>query len=152
MPIVGTFFAEIERGGIPESMRKNMLMSNEVTSPEKGHKAIYTCLFFRASNLIAFFRGAPHLFELLNISGIRTAESLLLSLKKAGVLAFAGKAKERGIPVDPKLPLKTRRVSHLVALDLLILEQNYGIVMPKINRLHLLVRTNRADQLRNKAH
>ncbi len=131
MAIVEAFFIEIERENIPETMRKNMLISHEVISSIKGNKTTHTCLFFRASNLIALFRKNPDLFELLNISGIHTAENLQSSLKKAGVLAFAGKEKEKGIPIDPKLPLKTRRVSHLVSIDLVILERDYGIRIPK---------------------
>jgi Rha family phage regulatory protein len=133
--IVEAFFTEIERGNIPETMRKNILIANEVTTSTTTNNKTHTCLFFRASNLIALFRKTSHLFELLNISGIQSAEGLLLTLKKAGVLAFSGKEKEKAIPIDPKLPLKTRRVSHLVAIDLVILEQDYEVVMPKSEQI-----------------
>jgi hypothetical protein len=57
---------------------------------------------------------------------------LLKQLKIAGVLAFDGKEKEKGIPMNPSVPSNThvRRVSHLVAIDLVVLERDYGIVMP----------------------
>ena len=59
-------------------------------------------------------------------STIRTASILLKQLKGTGVLAFDGKGKEKGIPMNPSVPLDTnvRRVSHLV-----VLERDYGIVM-----------------------
>ncbi len=138
IPIVEAFFTEIERENILETMRKNMLISNEVITSAKGNKTTHSCLFFRPSNLIAFFHKTPHLFELLSTSGILTAKALLLSLKKSAVLAFAGKEKEKGIPIDPKSPFKTRRVSHLIAIDLVVLEQDYGMVMPKSQQIAIV--------------
>jgi hypothetical protein len=56
---------------------------------------------------------------------------LLKQLKAAGILAFDGKEKEKGIPINPSVPsnMHVRRVSHLVAIDLVVLERDYGIVM-----------------------
>ena len=124
--IVETFFAEIENGGIPEKMRQNILLSKEEISDNERHD----CLFFRLSNLMTFLRKTPRFSDLMQKSTIQTVSKLLKQLKNSGVLAFNGKEKEKGIPIDPKLPLKTRRVSHLIAIDLVVLEQNYGIVMP----------------------
>ena len=126
--IVETFFDEIESGGISEKMRQNILLSKEMTSKNEQHN----CLFFRLSNLMAFFRKTPQFSDLMHESTIRTASMLLKQLKGAGVLAFDGKEKEKGIPMNPSIPSDThvRRVSHLVAIDLVVLEQDYGIVMP----------------------
>lgn len=125
--IVETFFNEIENGGIPEKMRQNMLLSKEMTSTNERHD----CLFFRPSNLIAFFRKTPRFANLMHESMIQTAPLLLEQLKAASVLAFGGKTKEKGIPINPNLPSDTnvKRVSHLVAIDLVVLERDYGVVM-----------------------
>ena len=126
--LVETFFNEIESGGLPEKMRQNILLSKETTSLNEQHD----CLFFRLSNLMAFFRKTPRFVDLMHESDLRTASVLLKQLKGAGVLAFNGKEKEKGIPINPSLPSGThiRRVSHLVAIDLVILERKYKIVMP----------------------
>jgi hypothetical protein len=126
--IVETFFDEIESNGIPEKMRQNILLSKEITSANEQHD----CLFFRLSNLMAFFRKTPRFADLMHESTIRTASMLLKQLKGAGVLAFDGKEKEKGIPMNPSITSATqmRRVSHLVAIDLVILERDYQIVMP----------------------
>jgi len=71
--IVETFFSEIETGGIPEQMRQNMLLSKETTSTNEQHD----CLFFRLSNLMAFFRKAPRFSHLMQESTIQTASVLL---------------------------------------------------------------------------
>ena len=126
--IVETFFAEIESDGIPEKMRQNILLSKEAKPTNEQHD----CLFFRLSNLMAFFRKTPRFTDLMHKSTIRTASMLLKQLKGAGVLAFDGKEKEKGIPMNPSIPSDTqvKRVSHLVAIDLVVLERDYGIVMP----------------------
>ncbi|MCK5726246.1 MAG: hypothetical protein KAH22_05435 [Thiotrichaceae bacterium] len=65
-------------------------------------------------------------------STIQTAPMLLEQLKIAGILAFDGKTKEKAIATKKSNTTSdrdTRRVPHLVAIDLVILEQNYGIVM-----------------------
>ena len=125
--IVETFFDEIESDGIPEKMRQNILLSKETTSKKEQHN----CLFFRLSNLMAFFRKTPRFADLMHESTIRTASMLLKQLKVAGVLAFDGKEKEKGIPMNSSAPSDThvRRVSHLVAIDLVVLERDYGISM-----------------------
>jgi hypothetical protein len=81
---------------------------------------------------MTFFRKTSRFADLMHESTIQTALMLLKQLKGAGVLAFDGKEKEKGIPMNPSVTLDThvRRVSHLVAIDLLVLERNYGIVMP----------------------
>ncbi len=127
--IVETFFNEIASGGIPEKMRQNMLISKVSISLAKGEKEQHDCLFFRISNLMEFFRQTPRFYDLLNASGITRSKTLWNELNKAGVLAFNGKTKEKGIPIKADTPLKTRRVPHLVALDLVVLEKNYGIIM-----------------------
>ena len=126
--IVETFFDEIESDGIPEKMRQNILLSKEKISTNEQHD----CLFFRLSNLMAFFRKTPRFAELMNKSTVRTASMLLKQLKGAGVLAFDGKEKEKSIPMNPNITSDTqvRRVSHLVVIDLVVLERDYGIVMP----------------------
>jgi Rha family phage regulatory protein len=131
--IVETFFDEIENGGIPEKMRQNILLSKEMTSTNKQHD----CLFFRLSNLMVFFRKTPHFADLMHASTIRTASMLLKQLKGAGVLAFDGKEKEKSISMNPSLSSDTtvRRVSHLVAIDLVVLERDYGIVMPSNTKI-----------------
>ena len=131
MQIVEAFFTEIEHGNIPAEMRQNMLISNEIISTKKDQQIRHLCLFFRISNLMTFFRKDPQFFDLLNICAIRTAKDLLSLFKKANILAFAAKEKEKGIPINLQTPLKTRRVSHLVAMDLVILEKNYGISIIK---------------------
>jgi hypothetical protein len=80
----------------------------------------HDCLFFRLSNLIVFFCKTPRCADLMHKSTIRTASMLLKQLKGAGVLAFEGKEKEKSIPMNPSGPSDThvRRVSHLVAIDL----------------------------------
>jgi phage anti-repressor protein len=125
--LVEVFFDEIERGGIPEKMRQNMLLSKEMTSMNEQHG----CLFFRLSNLIAFFRKTPRFSALMQKSTIQTASMLLEQLKTANVLAFGGKTKEKGIPMNTNAlsDNNVRRVSHLVAIDLVVLERNYGIGM-----------------------
>jgi len=127
--IVETFFNEIASGGIPEKMRQNMLISKVSIALASGKKEQHDCLFFRPSNLMAFFHKEPRFYDLLNASGITRSKTLLNELNKAGVLAFNGKTKEKGIPIKPDIPLKTRRVPHLVALDLVVLKENYGIIM-----------------------
>jgi hypothetical protein len=126
--IVETFFAEIENGDIPEKMRQNILLSKERISKNEQHD----CLFFRLSNLMAFLRKTPRFADLMHESTIRTASMLLKQLKGAGVLAFDGKEKEKGIPMNPSVPSDTnvRRVSHLVAIDLVVLERDYGGLIP----------------------
>jgi Rha family phage regulatory protein len=125
--IVETFFSEIESSSIPEKMRQNILLSKEMTSTNEQHD----CLFFRLSNLMAFFRKTPRGADMIHESTIRTASMLLKQLKGAGVLAFEGKEKEKSIPMNPSVPSDThvRRVSHLVAIDLVVLERDYGVVM-----------------------
>jgi hypothetical protein len=125
--IVETFFDEIKSGGIPEKMRQNILLSKEMTSTNEQHD----CLFFRPSNLMAFFRKTPRFADLMHESTIWTASMLLKQLKGAGVLAFDGKEKEKSIRINPSVPSDThvRRVSHLVGIDLVVLERDYGIVM-----------------------
>jgi hypothetical protein len=126
--IVETFFDEIENGSIPEKMCQNMLLAKALISTNERHD----CLFFRLSNLMAFLRKTPRFGDLMHESSIQTASILLEQLKAAGVLAFNGKMKEKGIPIRPNTPSDTnvKRVSHLVAIDLVVLEQNYGVVMP----------------------
>jgi hypothetical protein len=125
--IVEMFFDEIESDGIPEKMRQNILLSKEMTSGNEQHD----CLFFRLSNLMAFFRKTPRYTDLMNKSTIRTASMLLKQLNDAGVLAFDGKEKEKGISMNPSIPsdINVRRVSHLVAIDLVVLKRDYAIVM-----------------------
>ncbi len=125
--MVETFFDEIENDGIPEAMLQNMLLSKEMPSKNKQHD----CLFFRLTNLMTFFRNTPRFAQLMQQSTIKTAPMLLEQLKTTGLLAFNGKAKEKGIPVKNSVPWEAsvRRVSNLVAIDLQILEKNYGIVM-----------------------
>ncbi len=125
--IVETFFDEIEQGGIPEKMRQNILLSKETISSNKQHD----CLFFRPSNLMTFLRKTPRFADLMYESTIRTTSVLLKQLKEASVLAFDGKEKEKSIPINPNISSDTniRRVSHLVAIDLVILERDYGIVI-----------------------
>ncbi|MBE8233223.1 MAG: hypothetical protein HAW67_05755, partial [Endozoicomonadaceae bacterium] len=77
--MVETFFAEIDNGGIPEKMRQNILLSKETTSTNEQHD----CLFFRLSNLMAFFRKTPRFADLMNESTIQTASMLLKQLKGA---------------------------------------------------------------------
>ena len=127
--IVEIFFDEIHSKTVPEEMRQNMLISKVSVSLAKGEKEQHDCLFFRISNLMAFFRQAPRFYDLINASGITRSKTLWNELNKAGVLAFNGKTKEKGIPIKADTPLKTRRVPHLVALDLVVLEKNYGIIM-----------------------
>jgi len=127
--IVETFFAEIESGRIPEKIRQNMLIAKELITSPIGKRETHPCLFFRASNMMAFFCENPHFVDLMTTSSITTTQTLLTELNKAGVLAFGGKTKEKGIPINPNMPLETRRVPHLVAIDLVILEQEYGIVL-----------------------
>jgi hypothetical protein len=124
---VETFFDEIESGSIPEKMRQNMLLSKEMTLMNERHD----CLFFRLSNLMAFLRKTPRFSNLMQKSTIQTASMLLEQLKAAGVLAFNNKTKEKGIPINSSISLdaNVRRVSHLVALDLVIMERDYGVVM-----------------------
>jgi hypothetical protein len=129
IPIVETLFTEIGNKNIPEKMRQNMLITNEVITSATGKRERHACLFFRASNVMAFFRKDPRFFDLMNVSLINTAQDLLAQLDKAGVLAYGKKTKEKGIPMNPKTPSEVRRVPHLVALDLAILEQDYGMVM-----------------------
>jgi hypothetical protein len=131
--IVETFFDEIENGGIPEKMRQNMLLSKELISMNERHD----CLFFRLSNLIEFFRKTPRFSYLIQESTIQTASILLEKLKSTGILAFNGKTKEKGIPVNPSIPsdMNVRRVSHLVAIDLVVLKRNYGVVMANSGKI-----------------
>jgi hypothetical protein len=96
-------------------MRQNMLMTNEVIASTTGKRERQACLFFRASNVMAFFRKEPRFFDLMNVSLINTAQDLLTQLDKAGVLAFGEKTREKGIPVNPNAPSDVRRVPHLVA-------------------------------------
>jgi hypothetical protein len=79
--------------------------------------------------VIAFIRKDPRFFDFMNVSLINTAQDLLTQLDKAGVLAFVEKPKEKGIPINLNAPSDVRRVPHLVALDLVVLEQDYGVVM-----------------------
>jgi hypothetical protein len=99
-----------------------------MTSANEQHD----CLFFRLPNLMAFFRKTPRFANLMHESTIWTASMLLKQLKGAGVLAFDGKEKEKGIPMNPSITSDTqmRRVSHLIVIDLVVLERDYGIVMP----------------------
>ncbi len=131
--IIEIFFDEIDQKGIPEDMRQNMLISKEVITSATDEPERHDCLFFRPSNLMAFLRKEPRFFDLMNASPIHTTQTLLAQLNKAGVLAFGEKTKEKGIPMNPSVPSDTRRVPHLVAIDLVVLEHDYGIVMP-INR------------------
>lgn len=127
--LVETFFTEIDRGGIPEKMCQNMLIAKETITSPTGERKTHPCLFFRASNMMEFFRENPHFVDLMTTSSITTTQTLLTELNKAGVLALGGKTKEKGIPINPSMPLETRRVPHLVAIDLVILKQEYGIVL-----------------------
>jgi len=129
IPIVETLFSEIENESIPEKMRQNMLITKEVITSPTGKRERHTCLFFRASNVMAFFSKNPCFFDLMSESLINTTQDFLTQLNKAGVLAFGEKTKEKGIPVKPNTPSDVRRVPHLVALDLVVLEQDYGIVI-----------------------
>jgi len=88
IPIVETFFVEIINKNIPEKMRQNMLMTRKVITSSIGEYEQYTCLFFRASNMMAFFRKELRFSSLMNVSSIHTAQNLLEELDKAGVLAF----------------------------------------------------------------
>jgi hypothetical protein len=63
---VETLFAEINNENIPEKMRQNMLITNEVITSAAGKRERHACLFFRASNVMALFRKAPHFFDLMN--------------------------------------------------------------------------------------
>ena len=76
IPIVETFFSEIENGRIPEKMRQNMLISKVSINLAKGEKEQHDCLFFRLSNLMAFFRQEPRFYDLLNASGITRSKTL----------------------------------------------------------------------------
>jgi hypothetical protein len=131
LSMIETFFDEIEKGGIPETMRQNMLLSKEVIILTHGKRERHDCLFFRLSNLMAFFRKTPRFADLMQESTIHTSSILLEQLKVAGVLAFDGKTKEKGIPINPSVPsdANVKRVSHLVAIDLVVLEREYGVVM-----------------------
>jgi hypothetical protein len=86
---------------------------------------------------MAFFRKTPRFTDLMSESTIQTASMLLKKLKGAGVLAFDGKEKEKGISINPSIPsnIHVRRVSHLVAIDLVVLKRDYGIVMPSNTRV-----------------
>ena len=106
-----------------------MLLSKELITSTNDQSESHNCLFFRLSNLMAFFCKTPRFFDLMNESTIHSASVLLEQLKIAGVLAFDGKTKEKGIPTNTRIDADVRRVPHLVALDLVILEQDYGIVM-----------------------
>ena len=81
--------------------------------------------------LMAFLRKTPRFANLMHESTIQTAPLLLEQLKAAGVLAFDGKTKEKGIPMNSSVPsdANVKRVSHLVAIDLVVLERDYGVVM-----------------------
>jgi len=127
--ILETLFEEIVKGNIPEKIRQNMLISKETITSSKGENERHLCLFFRASNVMAFFREMPRCFDLINESNLNTAQDLVEEFTTAGILAFEGKIKEKGIPIDPKIPSEIRRVSHLVAIDLVLLERDYGIVL-----------------------
>ena len=124
-----TLFTQIENKNIPEKMRQNMLMTKEVITSATGKRERHTCLFFRASNVMAFFSKEPCFFDLMSESLINTTQEFLRQLNKAGILAFGEKTKEKAIPVNPNTPSDVRRVPHLVALDLVVLEQDYGVVM-----------------------
>jgi len=124
------FFAEMECGEIPEKMRQNMLLAKENITVLTGKRERHICLFFRAANMMAFLRKTPCFIDLMDESSIHTTQVLLAQLEKADVLAFAGKTKEKGIPINPNTPSKTRRVSHLVAIDLVVLHQKYGVKIP----------------------
>jgi hypothetical protein len=128
-----TFFNEIESGNIPEKIRQNMVLSKEMIATNELHD----CLFLRLSNLMEFFRKTPRFSHLIQKSTIKTAPILLEQLKVAGVLAFNGKAKEKGIPTSSSTSSdrNMRRVSHLVAIDLVVLERNYGIVMSNSEKI-----------------
>jgi len=127
--IIEAFFDEIDNEGIPEKMRQNMLLAKESIVLSTGKNERHLCLFFRASNMIAFFHESPRFFDLLNASSIHSAQTLVKQLQQAGILAFTGKTKEKGIPINPSIPSDVRRVPHLVALDLVVLEQDYGVVI-----------------------
>jgi hypothetical protein len=62
---------------------------------------------------------------------------LLEKLKSTGILAFNGKTKEKGIPINPNISsdMSVRRVSHLVAIDLVVLKQDYGIIMANSDKI-----------------
>jgi hypothetical protein len=127
--IMEMFFDAMDKEEIPEKMSQNMLITKEVITSPTGKPEKHTCLFFRASNMMAFFRDNPRFFELINASSIHSAQTLLAQLQQAGVLAFNGKIKEKGIPINPSKPTTSRRVSHLVAIDLVLLEQHYGLAL-----------------------
>ena len=129
IPIVEALFDEIANEGIPEKMRQNMLLAEENMTSSTGKNERHLCLFFRASNMIAFFHENPRFFDLLKISSIHSAQTLVQQLQQAGILAFAGKTKEKGIPMNPSVPLESRRVPHLVAIDLVVLERDYEVAM-----------------------
>ena len=133
LAFVETFFNEIESGNIPEKMRQNMVLSKEMIATNELHD----CLFFRLSNLMEFFRKTPRFSHLMQESTIKTAPILLEQLKVAGVLAFNGKAKEKGIPTNfsASSDRNMRRVSHLVAIDLVVLERDYGIVISNSKKI-----------------
>jgi len=136
--IVETFFNEIESDGIPEKMLQNMLLSKETITLTNGQCEQQDCLFFRPSNLMAFFRKTLRCFDLMNESTIHSTQMLSEQLKTAGVLAFDGKTKEKGIPINSTgihADVHVRRVAHLVALDLVVLERDYGIVMPSNGKI-----------------
>ncbi len=127
--IVEALFDEIDNEGIPEKMRQNMLLAEESITSSTGKNERHLCLFFRASNMIAFFHENPRFSDLLNGSSIHSAKTLVQQLQQAGILAFAGKIKEKGIPMYPNVSSELRRVPHLVAIDLVVLERDYGITM-----------------------
>ena len=99
--IAEALFDEIVNKSIPEGMRQNMLLVKEMMTLPTGKNEQHLCLFFRAANMMTFFRQAPRFVNLLNASSIRSSKTLIEAFKQAGILAFHGKEKEKGIPYNP---------------------------------------------------
>lgn len=131
--IVEAFFTAIADNNIPQNMRQNILISEERVTLATGQQERHTCLFFRAANLMELFRKTVHLEEILHDLSLHTTKALIELLKQADILAFNGKVKEKAIPINALS--NTRRVSHLLALDLVRLEQDYKILMPKNEKI-----------------
>jgi hypothetical protein len=125
--MIETLFEAIENNNLPEKTRQNMLITKEIIQLSNGESTVHQCLFFRLSNIISFLRQQAH--DALHQSPIRKTQDLLAQLEQAGILAFAGKTKEKSIPIEPTKLGNQRRVSNLIAIDLVILEQEYGIVI-----------------------
>lgn len=125
--MIETLFEAIENNNLPEKTRQNMLIAKEIIQLSNGESELHQCLFFRLSNVISFLRQQAH--DALYHSPIRKTQDLLAQLEQAGILALAGKIKEKSIPIEPTKLGNQRRVSNLIAIDLVILEQEYGIVI-----------------------